>query len=147
MASARLAVEVPIFDWNRGTIRQAEADYARQQGEIRRMELVLKQHLARVYRDHLTAMQHATNYAQVILPEARSAYELQLCSYKENRIAWSEVLQTQADMFMLRAEHLRNLIAWRESEVLISGFLLHGGLRAPTAPPPPGHIDSIPKPR
>jgi outer membrane protein TolC len=147
VASARLAIEVPIFDWNQGTIRQAEADYARQQGEIRRMELLLKQDLARVYRGYVTAMQHATNYAEVILPEARSAYELQLRSYKENRIAWSEVLQTQADMFMLRAEYLRNLIAWRESEVLISGFLLHGGLMAPTAPPPPGHIDSIPKPR
>ena len=83
VASARSSVEVPIFDWNQGTIRQAEADYARQQGEVRRIELILKQELSRVYRDYLTALQLATNYAEVILPEARSAYELQLRSYKD----------------------------------------------------------------
>lgn len=147
VAMARVGIEVPIFDWNQGTIRQAEADYARQQGEVRRLELVLKQDLAKTYRDYLTALQFAENYASVILPEARSVYELQLRSYQENRIAWSEVLHVQQEYFMLRAEYVRNLIAWRESEILITGFLLHGGLTAPTAPPPPGHIDALPKPR
>lgn len=146
-AVARVGIELPIFDRNQGTIRQAEADFARQQGEIRRLELILKQNLARTYRDYLTALQHATNYGEVILPEARSAYELQLHSYKDNRITWPEVLRTQEDYFMLRAEYIRNLIAWRENEILISGFLLHGGLTAPSAPPPPGHINAVPKPR
>ena len=147
VASARASIAVPIFDRNQGTIRQAEADYARQQGEVRRLELILKQELARLYRDHLTALQHATNYAEVILPEARSAYELQLRSYQDNRIPWAEVLRTQKDYFALRAEYVRNLMAWRESEVLIAGFLLHGGLMSPAAPPPPGHINAVPKPR
>lgn len=147
VGAARVGVEVPIFDWNQGTIRQAEADYVRQQGELRRLELILKRELGRVYRDYLTALQHATNYAEVILPEARSAYELQLRSYKDNRISWDEVLSTQQQYFMLRAEYFRNLIAWRESEVQIAGFLLHGGLMAPSAPPPPGHINAVPKPR
>jgi outer membrane protein TolC len=147
VAMARLGIEVPIFDWNQGTIRQAEADYARQQGEVRRLELVLKKELAKTYRDYLTALQYAENYANVILPEARSAYELQLRSYQEDRIDWSEVLRTQEDYFMLRAEYVRNLITWRESEILITGFLLHGGLMAPTTPSPSGHIDSLPKPR
>lgn len=146
-AAARIGIELPIFDRNQGTIRQAEADFVRQQGEIRRLELTLKQQLARTYRDYLTALQHATNYREVILPEARSAYELQLRSYGENRIAWTEVLRTQADYFLLQAEYIRNLVAWRESEVRIAGFLLHGGLMAPTAPPPPGHINAVPKPR
>lgn len=147
VASARVSVEVPVFDWNQGTIRQAEADYARQQGEVRRIELTLKQELSRVYRDYLTALQFATNYAEAILPDARAAYELQLRSYKDERIPWAEVLRTQAEYYNLRAEYVRHLIAWRESEVLVAGFLLHGGLMAPAAPPPPGHIDSVPKPR
>ena len=147
VASARISVEMPIFDWNQGTIRQAEADYVRQQGELRRIELTLKQELSRVYRNYLTSLQFATSYGEVILPDASAAYELQLRSYKEDRISWGEVLRTQAEYYRLRAEHVRQLIAWRESEVLIGGFLLHGGLMAPTAPPPPGHIDSVPKPR
>ncbi|MHB8900790.1 MAG: TolC family protein, partial [Thermoguttaceae bacterium] len=55
VAAARVSIELPIFDWNQGTIRQAEADYARQQGEVRRLELRLKQDLSHVYRDYLTA--------------------------------------------------------------------------------------------
>jgi outer membrane protein, heavy metal efflux system len=147
VASARVSVEVPIFDWNQGTLRQAEADYARQQAEVRRIELTLKQELSRVYRDYLTALQFATNYTETILPDARAAYELQLRSYEDNRISWDEVLRTQAEYYSLRAESIRHLIAWRESEVLVAGFLLHGGLMAPSAPDPPGHIDSVPKPR
>jgi len=147
VAGARVSVELPLFDWNQGTIRQAEADYVRQQSEVRRIELTLKQQLSQVYRDYLTALQFATNYADVILPDARTAYELQLRSYQDNRIPWAEVLRTQADYFSLRAEYVRHLISWRQSEVLVAGFLLHGGLMAPSAPPPPGHINSVPKPR
>lgn len=147
VASARASIEIPLFDWNQGTIRQAEADYVRQQGEVRRIELSLKQELARTYQDYLTALQFAGNYAEVILPEARTAYELQLRSYKDDRIPWVEVLNTQREYFTARTEYIRNLIMWREAEVLISGFLLHGGLQAPTAPPPPGHINAVPKPR
>lgn len=147
VASAMVSIEVPIFDWNQGTRQQARADYSRQRGEIRRLELTLKQELSRVYRDYLTALQQATNYSESILPEVRSAYELQLRSYKDNRISWDEVLRTQSDYFTLRTEYIRSLIAWRASEVMVAGFLLHGGLMAPTAPPPPGHINAVPKPR
>jgi len=147
VAMASIGLDIPIFDWNQGTIRQAEADYARQQGELRRLELMLKQHLASTYSSYLTALQHATNYAEIILPEASAAYELQLHGYDEDRLPWTSVLETQKEYFQLRAEYIQHLRAWRESEVLIMGFLLHGGLNAPTGPTPPGHIDSVPKPR
>lgn len=146
VGDARISLEVPLYDWNQGTIRQAEADYTRQQGEVRRIEKMLKQELARTYRTYLTALQHAKEYDRVILPEARTAYELQLRSYKDNRIAWDEVLRSQQDYYMLRAEYVRNLIAWRESETMIVGFLLHGGLNAPSMSPA-GHINVAPKPR
>jgi len=39
------------------------------------------------------------------------------------------------------------VVAWREAEVAIEGLLLVDGLTAPSGPSPPGHIDSVPKPR
>ena len=147
VATARIGIDVPIFDWNQGTIRQAEADYSRQQGEVRRVELLLQQDLAHTYRDYLNALQHATNYAEIIVPEAAAAYELQLRSYDEDRIAWPEVLKTQEEYFKLKSQYVQHLTAWRESEVLIIGYLLHGGLQTPPTPIPPGHIDAVAKPR
>lgn len=147
VASASASIEVPIFDWNQGTIRQAEADFARQQGEVRRTELVLRREMAREYRRYLTALQHVRNYQDVILPEARRAYELLLQSYDDDRAPWSDVLTAQRQFFLLRGEYVSNLTAWRESEVRIMGYLLNGGLEAPSNPTPPGHINSLPKPR
>ncbi|MHB8863471.1 MAG: TolC family protein [Pirellulaceae bacterium] len=144
---ASVSVEVPLFDWNQGTIRQAEADYARQQGELRRTELLLRRDLARQYRTYLTGLQHVRDYRDVILPESRQAYEILLQSYKEDRAPWADVLAAEQEYFALRGNYIQNLIAWRESEVLIMGFLLHSGLDAPSTPAPPGHINAVPKPR
>lgn len=147
VAVAQLGMEIPVFDWNQGTIRQAEADYARQQGEVRRTELTLRQRLAAEYRTYLTAVQHVRNFEEVILPEARAVYDVLLQSYETDRAPWVDVLAAERDYFQHRAKYIGHLIAWRESEVRILGYLLHGGLNAPSRPTPPGHIDSVPQPR
>ena len=41
--------------------------------------------------------------------------------------------------FMNRAAYITHLMAWRQAEVLIVGFLLHGGLMPATMPPMPAH--------
>ncbi len=138
--------EIPLFDWNQGTIRQAEADFVRQKGEIRRIELSLRQRLAPVYRNYLTALQMVRNYEEVILPESRRAYELQLDSYAADRIRWTDVLLAEREYLQRRVTYVQNLVTLRESEVLIVGYLLHGGLVAPQ-PLPPGHIDVTVDPR
>jgi outer membrane protein TolC len=146
-AAAKVSVEVPLFDRNQGTVRQAEADYARQRNEIRRTELHLQKMLAQTYGKYLTALQGVQNYRDVILPEKREAYRLRLKSYERNRIGWPEVLKTYDDYTNARIEYVMSQADVRINEVLIDGFLLHGGLAAPGGPLPHGHIDSVPKPR
>lgn len=140
-------VEVPLYDWNQGTIRQAEADLARQQGEIRRVELFLRRELAVTYRQYLTALQHVQNYEQVILPEAQQAYEVLLDSYEDDRVAWPVVLVAEREWRTLRMQYVQQLMTLRETETLIAGFLLHGGLAPAPTPTPPGHIDATANPR
>lgn len=144
---AQLAIEVPLWDKNQGTIQQAQADLARQQGEIRRTQLRLRRDLSMQYEQYLTALQHVIEFQTVILPEARTAYANQLDAYKENRQNWSDVLDAQKVYFDLRQRYIEHLIAQRTSEVLINGFLLHDALMAPPNPTPPGHIDATPQPR
>ena len=59
-AAAKLSIEIPLFDRNQGTVRQAQADYTRQQSEIRRTQLDLRRGLAAEYDAYLTAYQHVT---------------------------------------------------------------------------------------
>ena len=69
------------------------------------------------------------------MPELRRAYEITLDSYEDDRTMWGDVLKVQRKYYMNRATYVTHLMAWREAEVLIIGFLLHGGLMP--APPPP----------
>ncbi|MEO8271041.1 MAG: TolC family protein [Aureliella sp.] len=145
--NASVRLEVPLFDRNQGTIMQAQRDLQRQQEEIRRTEMVLRERLAMAYRKYATSLQHATEYEQVVIPERKLAYTEQLRSYKDNRIDWEDVLHTQQDFFMARLEQINQFRDVRIQEMMIDGYLLEGGLMAAPGPTPPGHIDAVPKPR
>ncbi|MGE0827314.1 MAG: TolC family protein [Candidatus Binatia bacterium] len=144
---AMVVVEVPLFDRNQGTIRQAQADLLRQHAEVRRTELRLRRLLAEQYRQYRTAGQHVREYREVILPEAQARYVTRLESYREDRATWPEVLEAQKGFFLRRLLLVDHLLSWRESEVTITGLLLVNGLDAPVGVTPPGHIDAVPKPR
>ena len=146
-AMAGVSIEVPLFDRNQGTIRQARADYARQQSEIQRIELELRNRLASTYQRYATALQHAAEYERVILPETRAAYAELLQSYQADRVAWPDVLEAQHEYFDARLAQVDNQLNVRTHEVLIHGYLLHDGLMAAPGILPPGHIDAVPKPR
>ena len=142
-----IGIEVPLWDWNQGTIRQAESDVVRSQAEIERIQLMLQRQLSLVYQNYLTAVQNVRSYQEVIVPEAKLAYESLLDAYEEDRVDWPQVLESQVKYYRLRSLYAQHLIDWRSNETLIAGYLLTGGLQAPTGPQPPGHISAVPKPR
>lgn len=147
VAGAQVFLEVPIFDRNQGTIRQARADLVRQRGEVRRVELRLLRDFADRYERYLSAYQHVRQFERVALPEARQAYDVQLQSYEEDRVAWREVLDAERRWIELRLRFVDWLVELRVNEAAIDGFLLVEGLDAPRDPTPPGHIDAVPQPR
>lgn len=147
VAGLQVGFNLPIFDRNRGTISQAEADLVRSHAEVRRLELDLRRRLAGEFRRYQTARQHVTEYRETILPQSKKAHKLLLESYKKRRAAWPDVLMTERSYFEFRAEYVRQLVELQEAEVAIRGLLLSGGL---TEAPPPitgGHIDATPRPR
>jgi outer membrane protein TolC len=147
VVNAQVSLPVPIWDRNQGTIQQAQADLVRQQAEVRRVELRLGRDLATHFRRYLTALQHVEAYRAAVLPEAERAYKARLDAYKERRETWPNVLDAQRELYLRQVEYVQNMVTLRESQTLIEGFLLTGGLDAPPNPTPPGHIDATPQPR
>ncbi len=92
--NAAVQLELPIYDRNQGTVLQARRDLQRQQAEIRRVELRLRERLAMAYRLYATALQHATEYDRVIIPQRQDAYRELLEGYRDNRVDWPDVLRT-----------------------------------------------------
>jgi cobalt-zinc-cadmium efflux system outer membrane protein len=147
VANVQVFFQAPIWDRNQGTIQQAQADFNRQQAEIRRIQLRLERDLSLHFKQYLTSLQHVVAYQSDVLPEAEGAYQARLDAYKQRRETWSNVLDSQMELYQRQIEYVRHLVTWRESQTLIDGFLLTGGLDAPTNPTPPGHIDATPRPR
>lgn len=113
-----IGIEVPLWDWNQGTIRQAEADVMRSHAEIERIQFALQRQLSMVYRNYLTAVQNVRSFQEVILPEAKLAYESLLDAYEEDRVAWPQVLESQVKYYRLRSLYTQHLIDWRSNETV-----------------------------
>lgn len=152
-AGVNVGLPIPLFDRNRGTIQQAQADLSRSHAESRRLELELQTRLAAEYRSYLSAWQHVEEYQATMLPKAEEAAELLRKSYYDpklpgnRRATWVDVLAAQRLHMTLETEYVESLKTYRETDIAIRGMLLTGGLTEPPAAVGGGHIDATPKPR
>jgi cobalt-zinc-cadmium efflux system outer membrane protein len=135
VTSVQAGVRLPLFDKNQGNIRAAQAQVAYAQAEVGRVELSLRQRLARAYARYRTALAVVQMYRDGNLPEARQAYELYLDSFRNRRAAWPQVLVAQRTYFQLSVDYVEALERLRRAEVTILGLLLVDGLDEPAGPP------------
>jgi cobalt-zinc-cadmium efflux system outer membrane protein len=134
VASVQVGVRLPVFDKNQGNIRAAKADLMRAQAEEARVELSLRQRLARQYARYRTAAATVESYRKQNLPEAEEAYELYLGSFRRRRAAWPQVLVAQRTYFQISVDYVEALDDMRRAEVAILGLLLVDGLDEPPGP-------------
>jgi cobalt-zinc-cadmium efflux system outer membrane protein len=146
-AGVSVGLRLPVFDRNRGTIQQAQADLTRAHAEAQRLELELQTRLAAEYRTYLSAWQRVEEYQTTMLPKAQEAHALLAQSYQERRAPWVDVVAAQRLQMTLDVEYVDSLKTYRESDIAIRGMLLSGGLAEPPATLSGGHIDATPKPR
>jgi cobalt-zinc-cadmium efflux system outer membrane protein len=142
VTSVGVGVRLPIFDKNLGNIRNAQAQLAYAQADVTRVELSLRQRLARTYARYKTAQETVQSYRDSSLPEAKEAYELYLESFRRRRAAWPQVLVAQRTYFQMSVEYLQALDQLRRSEVAILGLLLLDGLDEPPGLPGEGPMRS-----
>ncbi len=146
-AEVALSMKLPVWDRNQGTVRQAQADLARATAEVSRVELDLRHRFADAFSRYETARVEVETWQKDTIPTAERAYELYAKSYRERRAAWPQVLVAQRTVYQLNEDYTRSLSELRRAEVELRGLLLTGGLSAPRDPIPPGHLNSVPRPR
>ena len=131
--TATIGVGVPlqIFDRNQGNISRAYSDLAAAQREVRRVELVLQDRLAEVFRQYANARQQAEQYKAEILTDAESSLDLVRKGYQQGEFGYLELLTAQRTYFRVNLAYLESLRELWISTVQIEGLLLTGGLEAP----------------
>jgi cobalt-zinc-cadmium efflux system outer membrane protein len=138
VTSVQLGLRLPIFNKNQGNIRAARAQVDYAEAELCRVELSLRQRLARAYERYRTAQAVVQTYRKENLPDAKEAYELYLESFRKRRAAWPQVLVAQRTYFQIRVEYTEALAEMRSAEVAILGLLLVDGLDEPPNAPDEG---------
>jgi outer membrane protein, heavy metal efflux system len=146
-AGVQASLPLPLFNRNQGTVREAQADLARDHAEHERVALSLRHRLAEVATRFNDARQSVEDFRAESLPMARRAYDLQLANFRARRAAWPQVLVTQRTYVELDREYVHSLLELRRAEVEINGLLLSDGLAPPATPTSQGHIEAVPTPR
>jgi cobalt-zinc-cadmium efflux system outer membrane protein len=147
VATAQVGIPLPLWNRNQGTIREVQADLARSQAEVTRVELDLRQRLADAFNRYRTALETAQIYRDAIIPRSTEAYDVQRDMYDKRRAPWPDVVASQRAVLEAKARYTQTLLELRQEEVAICGLLLVDGLTVPPAPPPGGHLESNPNPR
>jgi cobalt-zinc-cadmium efflux system outer membrane protein len=146
-AGVQLSMPLPIFNRNQGTVREAQADLARDHAEHDRVSLSLRERLADVATRYTDALQSVEDFRAESLPLARRAYDIQLANFRARRAAWPQVLVSKRTYVELGREYVQSLLELRRAEVEINGLLLSDGLAPPATPTSQGHIEAVPTPR
>ena len=147
-ANVSVGLRIPVWDQNRGTVWQAQADLARAQAEVVRVELSLRRRFTDTYQRYETAQESVKDFREQSLPKAQRAYELYQEYFRTRRATWPQVLVAERTVTQLSEEYVSGLLDLRRAEVEIRGLLLGtGGLTPPPGPTPQGLIEASPRPR
>jgi cobalt-zinc-cadmium efflux system outer membrane protein len=135
VTSVQLGVRLPLFDKNQGNIQTAHAQLAYAQQNLCRVQLSLRQRLARTHARYRTPLATVEEYRDHSLPDAKEAYELYLDSFRNRTAAWPQVLVAQRTYFQISVDYVEALEQLRRSETAILGLLLVDGLDEPPGAP------------
>jgi cobalt-zinc-cadmium efflux system outer membrane protein len=128
IASVQIGVPLPVFNWNQGNLRVAQAEYHRTVRDAQRLELQLRDGLATAFKILRQAENQVARYRQGILDNARESLKLTEESYKAGQVSFLRVLTARRTYFEANLQYVEALISLRQAEVVIDGFLLTGGL-------------------
>jgi len=132
--NAQLAVELPIFNRNRGNIASARANIDRAEYEKQRVSLTLHERASSVFDEYANARLTAEEYRDNILPLAKKSYTMMFERYGEMLASYPRVLESKRKLFELQSEYIASLETVWTTGLSLQGFLLTDGLEAPTQP-------------
>lgn len=125
---ARIGVEVPLWDKNQGNILSAQGELAAARTDQRRIELLLRQKLATVFRQYANALHQATRYRDRILPRAERSLELVRQGYDNGQVEYLTLLNSQQKFVQANLAYIDALETLQTSAALLDGQLLDDSL-------------------
>lgn len=134
-ANAQVGISLPVWNRNQGGIAAAQADLAFAESELARVRLALRVQFAQEVKNYSNAVDAVRRYRDLILPRADEAYRLYSAKYKQMAASYPQMLISQRTMFQVRQQYINALVELQQTSTALEGFLLTGGLDAPSLTP------------
>ena len=129
--SVGVAIPLRLFDRNQGNIKQAQSELSASYRNVERLDRQLAQKFEQQWGNYQTARHRVVSYKEGILSDAQESLNLALAAYRHGESSSVEILHAQETFLTVQIEYLDNLCALMESQVLLQGALLSGGLDKP----------------
>lgn len=130
---AEIGLHLRLWDRNQGGIAAARADLQAARDEVTRVDLMLRRRSAMYTEDYRSARLTADRYRVEILPRLERAYKLMTVQYGQMTASFIRVLNLQRMLYENETAYIDALERVWTSSIVLSGFLLEGGLMAPAA--------------
>ncbi len=128
VAGLQVGVPVPILNRNQGAIRQARAEIVAAQRNIERLELELRERLARTFKQYADSRFEVEKYSVEILPKAKQTLDLVTRGYRHGEIGYLDQLTAQRTYFRTNMSYIEALRELWHGTIRIDGLLLQGSL-------------------
>ena len=126
--SLQVSLPLPINNANQGNIRAARAAIVEADHNVKRLQLHLRQRLARVLADCNQAQATVDQYEKVILPKVKLSQRLISEAHKARVFDFLRVLTARRMRFDADLQYIEAKRQLGRSQALIDGVLLSGGL-------------------
>ncbi len=125
---AEIGVQLHLWDRNQGSIAAERANVEAARGEVRRVELALRNRFAMYGEDYSSARLTSDKYRTEILPRLERAYKLMTEQYGLMTASFIRVLLLQRMLYENETAYIDALERTWTSSIALRGFLLEGAL-------------------
>jgi len=120
---AEFSLPLPIFDRNQGGVLEARYNLAKAEQERRSAEVRVKTTLAAAYQELTAAHGEATALKGEVLPAARQGFDAVEKAYRQGKVGYLEVLDTQRTLIDVQAQYIDALAAYHRGVAEIEGLI------------------------
>jgi cobalt-zinc-cadmium efflux system outer membrane protein len=110
---AGIAVPLPLFDRNQGTIQGSHYRLAKAEDKRQAAEARVRSAFARSYLSLTTAQAEVLALRTEVLPAAQRAFEAATEGYRQGKFSYLEVLDAQRTLFDTRGRYLTSLTTYQ----------------------------------
>ena len=128
LTNVQLGVPLPFHNKNQGNICAAQAELARANQDVHRLELDLRARLTRAMRNYDRAHVKVDRYQNQILPKADESLRLSEEAYTAGEFDFLRVLVVRRTFFDANLNFVQALAELAKAEAVIDGLQLSGGL-------------------